>query len=274
MLSRIARYARQTISASFDATPTAPVTIGVVDELGAEVIASGTATVANPDGSYGFELLPAKTAALGRLTATWTDAAGVRLTTQHDVVGFHLIGIDRLREFEPLDDEVRYGDAKLALGRDIASYALERACNRAFAPKLARETVTARGGRTLPLAAGPTALTSITLDGEAVDLDGILLDPAGYLERPLGDWSYGGSYLVTYEHGEQAVDPRVSRAVGLIAADLLFGDALDGQGSGIPERATSLSTSDGTFSLVTAGMGSSFSLPEVNAVVQQWRLPS
>ena len=273
MLSRIAQKSHQTISVTFDGGAVEPVKIGIVDDLGAEVVAAGTATE-NDAGLYSFEITPAMSADLGRLTATWKDADDVEVTTVHDIVGFHLISLARLRDFDPLGDEELYPDEKLELGRDMATYALERACNRALAPQLARQTITGRGGRTLQLTDGPTSLVSISQDGEDLELDGILLDSAGFLERSGGSWVHGGSYDVVYLHGPAAVDPRASRVVGLVCADILFNDQPDGQGSGIPERATSLSTGEGTFSLVTAGMGNSFSLPEVNAFVQEMRLPS
>lgn len=273
MLSRIAQKSRQTISVTFDGGAAGDVTIGIVNQDGEEVVASGTATVAT-SGVISFEITPTISADLGRLRATWIDEDDVTVTSVHDVVGFHLITLAELRKFEPLDDEVLYTEEQLRYGRDMATYALERACNRALAPQLATETVTGRGGRALALKGGPTSLISIAQDAEALEADGILLDPAGFLERTAGAWVSGSSYEVSYIHGLEAVDPRVSRAVGLIASDVLFADQPDGQGSGIPERATSLSTADGTFSLVTAGMGNSFSLPEVNAVVQELRLPS
>lgn len=268
MLSRVARHSTQTITAPFDEEPGVDVTVGIVSSDGDTVVAPGTAT---DDGA--FELTPAHTTNLDRLTATWT-AGTEKVTSVHDVVGFHLITLERLRQFDPLDNTDRFTYDDLRLGRDIATYAIERACNRAFAPQLRRETVTGRGDHFLPVtAAGRIQLQSLNDGSGPLDLSTFALDTSGgFIERLTGSWG-PGLYDVAYVHGEEAVDPRVSRAVGLVAADLLYNDALEGA-SALNPRATSQTTEDGTFSLVTAGVGSNaFSLPEVNAVVQEWRLP-
>lgn len=265
MLSRVARHSTQTITAPFDEEPGVDVTVGIVSSDGDTVVAPGTAT---DDGA--FELTPAHTTNLDRLTATWT-AGTEKVTSVHDVVGFHLITLEELRRLDPLQDEDTYSDDDLRRARDAASYALERACNRAFTSQRRTEVVYGQGTRFLRLSAANISELSSVGD---LDLEGISAD-GGFVERMSGLWSRGTAYEVSYLTGESAVDPRVSRAVGLIAADLLFEDALEGAGSAISPRATSQSTEDGTFSLVTAGVGANaFSLPEVNAVVQEWRLPS
>ncbi len=268
MLSRVARHSRHTISAPFDGDPTGAVKVTVTNADGDIIVAETTAT----DGEY--DLTPALTADLGRLTARWEDnggSSGEQVTTVHDVVGFHLITLEELRRLDPLQDEDTYSDDDLRRARDAASYALERACNRAFTSQRRTEVVYGQGTRFLRLSAANISELSSVGD---LDLEGISAD-GGFVERMSGLWSRGTAYEVSYLTGESAVDPRVSRAVGLIAADLLFEDALEGAGSAISPRATSQSTEDGTFSLVTAGVGANaFSLPEVNAVVQEWRLPS
>jgi hypothetical protein len=270
MLTRIAQHSTHTISATFDAAE--PVTIEILKGDGTELVEAGTATT----GAYEYELTPAQTTDLDRLTARWTDADGQIVTTYHDVVGAHLISLAALRKHEPLDDEATYPDEDLAEARDLASYALERACNRAFTRRYGRETVTAGGGRYLPLTARRVAsVSAVFLGDEAVELDGsIVADAAGYLDRPNGSWRSGARFTVEYIHGEEVADPRVSRAVALIAADILYSDALDGSGSGIPDRATSVNSDAGTFALVTAGVGgAAFQIPEVNSVVESYRIP-
>lgn len=268
MLSRIARNSRHTISAPFDGDPSGVVKVTVKASDGSTVVAETTATGAE------YDLTPTQTASLDRLTATWEDSGGTdgeQVTTTHDVVGFHLITLEELRRLDPLADEDTYDDDALRRGRDLASYALERACNRAFAPQRRTEAIYGEGSRFLRLTA-PSVSELVSIDD--LDLTGISAE-GGFVERIGGSWARGTAYAVTYVTGAEAVDPRVSRAVGLIAADVLYEDAPDGQGSALNPRATSQSTEDGTFSLVTAGVGANaFSLPEVNAVVQEWRLPN
>jgi hypothetical protein len=63
------------------------VTIGIVDEAGATVVASGTSTTSSGSGVYTYDL--AAQSNLKNLTATWSGTWGSAMTfgTHHEVVG-------------------------------------------------------------------------------------------------------------------------------------------------------------------------------------------
>lgn len=284
MLTRVAQNSQHTLAVDLevDGEPTAATGDVSIEVLRADgtVLTSGTASARIDPGRYEFTLTPAQTADLDFLEARWTatlDGAEQIITTWAEVVGAHVVSIAEMRRHEPLDDDTTYTADALTRARDLATYALERACNRGFTTHYARETIQPSGTSYLPLRGRLVrSASSVTVGATALDADGlaaVFADRAGYLYRSSG-WAYGSNVTVEYLHGEQVAHPEVARAICLIAAEILFEDALDGDGSAIPDRATSISSEAGTFSLVTPGVGSAaFSLPEVNAVVEQWRIP-
>lgn len=284
MLTRIAQNTQHTLAIDLevDGEPTAAtgdVTIEVLRADGTE-LTSGTASPRVDPGRYEYTLTPAQTAELNFLEARWTatlDGAEQIFTTWHEIVGGHIVSIADMRRFEPLDDEATYQVEDLIRARDLASYALERACNRGFTTHYAREIVQPSTTSYLPLRGRVIrSAQSVTVGETALtddEIASVFAHRAGYLYRSAA-WRGSSNVTVEYLHGEQVADPNVARAICLIAAEILYADALDGEGSAIPDRATSISSEAGTFSLITPGVGSAaFGLPEVNAVVQRWRIP-
>jgi hypothetical protein len=284
VLSRIAQNTKHTISTTIEVegvptNATGTPTVTVRSEDGTAIVTDG-ATTTDATGVYEYALTPTHTADLGLLTATWTatvDAVAQQFVTQHEVVGGHVVSVAEMRRHDPLDDTDAYPTADLLRARDLATYSLERACNRGFTRHAAREVVQPSGSSYLPLRGRLVqSVSAVTVGDTDLDADGlaaVFADRAGYLHRSTG-WEGTSSITVTYEHGEQIAHPDVSRAICKIAAEVLFEDELGGEGSAIPDRATSLNTEAGTFSLVTAGVGAAaYDLPEVNRVVQDWRVP-
>ena len=284
MLTRIAQNTKHTISTTIEVegvatAPTGSPTVTVTDEAGTAIVTAGAATSGGV-GVLQYALTPTNTATLGLLTATWTATVGgasQQFVTQHEVVGGHVVSVAEMRRHEPLDDTTTYPTADLLRARDLATYSLERACNRGFTRHAAREVVQPSGSSYLPLRGRLVQSVSAVTIGDtaldAVELAYVFADRAGYLHRSTG-WNGTSDVTVTYEHGEQVAHPDVSRAICKIAAEVLFEDELGGEGSAIPDRATSLNTEAGTFSLVTAGVGmAAYDMPEVNRVVMDWRIP-
>ena len=158
----------------------------------------------------------------------------------------------------------------MELARDVATYALEDACNTAFVRRRARLTAADRVA--LGMIALPhrrdVSLVSATRDGAALtadDLAAMRVD-GGLISRP-DTAGFGNRAEITYEHGWQAPPPRVARAAMLLAREWLQQE----KDSTIPDRASALDTEGGNFRLVTAGIGGQlFDLPEVNAVVAEY----
>ena len=86
------------------------------------------------------------------------------------------------------------------------SDAVARFCNRVFAQRTVIETLPGPGGQLLKLKFSPiVTLTSIALDGEAVDPDTyVLTEPEAGIVFCESYWAYTGhkySYTATYAHG-------------------------------------------------------------------------
>lgn len=286
MLTRIARHSRSDLRITIYDSSGNPVaglapTIGITAGDGSVLVAAGTATdvVAGETGVYAYTLLPAKTALIDRITATWKytiSAVEQTITTYHDIVGAHYFALAELRELEPIDSTTTYTAAQLAEARDLASYALEDACNDwTWTERFRSHRFDGDGTRTVVLPyVGIRSIRSATIDGTAVDTTTLQLRPGGMLRRESAVWTREDEVVVNFTHyGVVSPDPDVSRAARLIAREVLFADALDGAGSGIPDRATSINSESGTFSLVTAGIGgAAFDLPELNAIVDRYRV--
>ena len=256
------------------------VTVDVDRADGTSVVDGANATEAGSTGVYEYALDATDNDQLDRLTITWNVAASAEsYITYADVVGSHYCSLAQMRKLEPLDDATSYEDPQLVEARDLASYALERACNRAFTARYGREQLVGDGLAYLRLNASRIrSIDAVSVGETALSAEEIALiypDASGILQKRSGTWASNSLITVEYTYGDEVADPRVSRAVALIAREVLFEDALDGEGSGIPERATSINTEAGSFALVTAGVAqAAFDLPEVNAVVNDYRLPS
>lgn len=239
------------------------------------VLKNGVATDAAGVGSYDFALTAAELNTLGELEATWSAvfAGGPAqlFRSYYEVVGGHLVSLASLRKTDPLDDEVKYTLADLVDARDAATYALEDACNTAFARRRIVETLQGPFGkfvalyrsRDVQLVSGSwgtdpiTALDAYTLGTMAPQPGGLVAVPT--IVSPLS---------LVYEHGWQAAPQRVARAIRLLAAEWAQENIGD---SALSSRTMMSTTEAGTFRYVTAGeFGRGFDLPEVNAVVQAY----
>ena len=233
----------------------------------------GAATTES-SGVYVKTLTATETGEIDRLRAVWSWGSE-STTSYHDVVGSHYCSLAALRETDPLDQTATYTDEQLVVARDLAAYALERE-TRGFAWTLRYGEHEFEGDGTATAvipALGIRELRSLTIDDTAVDLDLVKLRPGGILRYASGFTSEALVRVGFAYAGELAPDGRVERANRLLAAQVLFSDALDGGGSAIPQRATSYSNEMGTFAVVTPGVGdAAFEIPEVNAVVRSYRV--
>lgn len=179
-----------------------------------------------------------------------------------------------LREADPLDDIATYSDADILDTRDGVIDALEDACKTAFVRRTRTETF-ADGHRMTMIALErggglnrhpAPVVTAMTVDGEVADLtSGLNIGRGGLMFRTWYDFGYSCS--ITYTHGYAVCPGRVRRGVRMLVVDWLAQD----KGSALPDRATSMSNGDTTYSLVTAGVrGAIFDLPEANAIVRQY----
>lgn len=246
----------------------ATATVAIAREDGTSLVASAAAT-RTATGVFEYTLTPAQTAQLDVLTVSWTATFGGQNQTFRDVVeitGGAYFPIAAARRVKPLDNTTTYPNDRIIEARVLAETALEEACMVAFTPRYFRATLHGGGGRTLLLpVTRPLSVTSATIDGTAVTVADVKLDPAGVLYLEAG-WGRGMHNIVvkgTYGYG--VTPPRVSRAAVMLAKRYLVDSPL-------PDRATSLTNEDGTTQLlVTAGVRSAiFDVPEANAIVEEY----
>jgi hypothetical protein len=249
------------------ATPT----VDVYKDDGTQIVTAQNATDVTGTGNYSFTLTTTETANLDILRFVWTGnwgQAGEKVTTYVEVVGGVLFTIGHARALTALENASTYPDADILRMRTVAEQALEDACGVAFVPRYKRETLSGNGLTRLLLSQPKVrTLRSITIDGTAYTVDE-LADVSTYASRAMynaAGFTYGtANVVVTYEHGHSYPPGRVSHAALMLAKRWLIDGPID-------DRATSMTTEDGTFSLVTPGVrGAYFDLPEVNAVVMEY----
>jgi hypothetical protein len=275
-MDRYLQSTAATLSVTFsvDGTGTNPspdsATVTVTRADGTAVVTNAAATDAGT-GVFTYTLTPAQTAQLDQLTVAWTatlNGVAQTLTTRAEIVGGFLFSIADARAVKPLENTTTFTTAKIVAARTLAEQALEDACGVAFVPRYTRETLTGYGATTL-VARWPRVRTvrSATVDDTALtvgELADLKVLPSGEIYNP-GRWTNGfASTVVAYEHGYDSPPLRVSRACLLLAKNWLVDGPID-------DRATSLSTDDGIVTLATPGLrGSTFGIPEVEAVVQEY----
>lgn len=233
------------------------VTVTVTRANGVVLIAAGgvTTNAAAVPGEYARVLTPVQTSTLDTLTATWRDvAAGVDWTTQHRIVGGFMFGVGEARDHDDvLDDSSKYPPRLIAAKRSEVENEAEWICDRAFVPSYAR--VTADGDGTGQLRIGRhdlRLLRSVTMFDNigqpgtllaAGELASISLLSGGVLRRTDGGVFAAGSanVVVEVEYGLNAPDDTMAAA-----AMTRLVSTVNARKSGIPDRARSMSSPDGT----------------------------
>jgi hypothetical protein len=270
----------QTFQADGVATDPSPdsATVTITRDDGT-VIVDGQAATEAGTGVVTYTLTPAMTATLDLLTVRWAATFGAQaqtFTDQMEVRGGVLFTIADARRMKPFDSATSYPADVIVAARTLAETALEEAARVPFVPTYFRRTLDgdARTDLLLPVVR-PLSITSVTVDGDAVDTstvrlydDGRLYCARGWVSGPSAGWMVGrprSSVVVTGTYGYPYPPPRVSHACLLLAKRW----AVD---SPVSDRATSMTTEDGTTQmLVTAGVRQAvFDVPECNSVIREY----
>lgn len=274
-MQRVLQGRKGTISASFADSDSLPgsASVEVKSDAGAVLIASTAAT--GTEGEFEYELPTSATESLDRLQAIWT-AAGETQTTYADVSGGFLTSLAAIKGAVPSGTSPNDGELRAA--RILAEDALEDACYVSFAPRYRRETldgVALERGRL-------RSLRELKVNGAAIaSTASVRVVDRRYITKGQFFGNYWGGVNdllpasmtpqvieVAYEHGWDSPPPLVSRAITRLGAFFLTPDPSD-----YDQRATSISTDEAHYSLITPGLaGAIFALPEVNAVVQRYGL--
>lgn len=280
-MDRVLRGSASTIQATFyaDEAPvdsSVAVTIGIVNDLGDEIVAPGTATVAGAalDGTYEYVLTPTDTARVDILTASWTATIGgnaMILETRVEVVGgFYFTLADARGSDSALASTSKYTAAQIREARDEVEDECESICGVAFVPRYRRLT---RAGNRSDSIVVPDPMVrqifSLTVDGTAYtqdELDDLIIDTGVITNK---NSVFGGQTIdIAYEHGHSQPPSDIRRAALTRIKHQLFASH-----SAIPDRAISFQSADGgTYSLATAGRGASLTgIPDVDAVYARHR---
>lgn len=271
------------------ATDVGTVTIGVVDANGDTVVATGTSTTNNADGTYTYSLADQTEPNL--LTVTWTRSDGNGDLVDHiEVVGSRLFTEAAFRAFN--DDQFastsRYTDADIAAARDAVTEQLERWTGVGWAQRYARVELAGTGDNVLYLSDGwcrTSAGIPLNRPGRLQNINSLISATVGSTSQTVSTITVHGSHLVKtstwtsastndplnvtveYTYGHPYQVDSVDRIAMLLAADRLRETALS-------SRATTWSDELGTYRFETPGRAGNVStIPEVNEWVKAHRSP-
>jgi hypothetical protein len=227
---------------------------------------TNAATTDGGTGIFRYDLSASDTSLLDTLTLEWHIGTQTFTTTVQVQGGFYFT----IAEAKALTELASKSAADIAATRTAAEQAFEHATGYAFVPRYARQTLSAVHGTVLRLPKRP--LRSIRAISETLGIGGTptTLTTTDYaatadgIYRP-GTWTPGpNNVVVGYEYGADEPPERVKRAVLLLAKNWLTKGPIDDRATGVP-------TEGGTIPLLTPGVrGSTFGIPEVDAVVEQY----
>lgn len=243
--------------------------VAVVRDSDGTTIATGTASAwGSVVGGYKFPLFPSNLPEVDLLRVTWTATIGGTasniFTTEVEVVGGHLCSLEAIKA---LISPAPSTDAAIA-ARALAEEWLEDECGVAFRPRYLREGVqSSPAGQLLLKKPRPIRLRSVSVNGVTHDAGQLAaLDVADTGLVSDATWAEDSELNVVYEYGYPSPPAPVARAAARLAAYFLRE-----RPSNLDERATSVTTEEAHYALVTPGIrGAIFALPEVNAVVQEY----
>lgn len=274
----ILRGVAATLSFQFtdaDGEPAAPagaVTVGVAEADGTVVVAAGTSTAGTGTDPRTYTLAAQTTLEL--LTVTWTDAGDSSTHTQLvEVVGGYWFSVaDASARDDKLNDRAKYPTPRILAVRAEVEVEAENITGQAWVPRYRREEIAGTGNDTLvcdevairtvrsvrAYSSDGTTYTSWT----AAEIAELTFTAHGTIIRP-GVWAKGTKYVVEYEHGHDRPTADLRDA-----AITRLRHRLNSHRSGIPDRATSMSTEQGqTFALATPGLrGFVTGIPDVDVV--------
>ena len=277
----ILRDAAETLSVTFYSAESAvdadgAVTVGIVDEAGATVVASGTSTTSAGSGVYTYPL--AAQSDLKRLIVTWTGTFGgdsMDFDTYAEVVGgFYCTPAEVRAMPEIVGESATFGAADIVDAIGYATQIVDDYCGASFVQRYERDVLNGTNSDTLMVSKMfPTTIISASIDGTALTsakIAEVAKFDNGQLVRKSDIWAFtqpGNGVIVEYEHGASTHAPNDIRW----AARTLARFHLLEQVSRIPDRATQVQSDFGSITLSQPGMNRPTSLPPVNTVLNRHR---
>jgi len=251
------------------------VTIGIVDETGATVVASGTSTTSSGSGVYTYDL--AAQSNLKTLTATWSGTWGSAMTfdTHHEVVGGWYATPAEVRNMDSiLGEATTFPAADLVDAIDYSAAIIDDYTGASWVQRYHHFTLNGTDTDTIRVPVMfPTTLLSASINGSALSaskISEVALFDDGTLQRKSDLWDYttpGNLVVIEVEAGVGTVAPNDIRW----AARTLARYHLLEQVSRIPDRAISVASEFGQIQLAQPGMNRPTPLPDVNVVLNRHR---
>ncbi len=281
---RILKNTSATLVHSFEIDGTltdadAGVTIGIDDEAGTEIVASGTATTNDSTGVYSYLLAPQTQ--VNRLTVTWTgtwNGVAQSLVDYVEVTGAHLFTEVEARTAHAslLTNATVYPDSAIAEARDRISDEFAEICSQSFVPRYERETLAAEGGQRLNVRwPRITSVISATLAGADVTATTTADPLLGVLYRTSGSWTAATitnpfNVTVEYEHGYQTPPPDIKRAALILLRHQIIPDQAGGS---LADRAVTITDELGQIRLAQPGFrGASYGIPIVDQTLARYTM--
>jgi len=255
------------------AAPSGTVTVGVTTADGTTVVAAGTATAGTGSSPRTYAL--AAQTALNLLTVTWTDSGDSSTATQlvEVVGGYWFTRAQAIERDSELASGSKYPPALITTVRAEVEAEFEDVTGVAWVPRYRRVQLIGSGSVDLVLpdvmirtlrSVRTYSSDLLTYDTfTADDLTGVVAKTWGVLRRPSG-WTRDTVYVVEYEHGANQPPPDLRDA-----AITRLRHRLNIHRTGIPDRATSMSTESGqSYALATPGLrGFITGIPDVDVVL-------
>ncbi len=251
------------------------VTIGIVDETGATVVASGTSTTSSGSGVYTYDL--AAQSNLKTLTATWSGTWGSAMTfdTHHEVVGGWYATPAEVRNMDSiLGEATTFPAADLVDAIDYSAAIIDDYTGASWVQRYHHFALNGTDTDTIRVPVMfPTTLLSASINGSALSaskISEVALFDDGTLQRKSDLWDYttpGNLVVIEVEAGVGTVAPNDIRW----AARTLARYHLLEQVSRIPDRAISVASEFGQIQLAQPGMNRPTPLPDVNVVLNRHR---
>lgn len=260
------------------ADPAGTVTVDIVDAEG-NTVATGTSTTGT--GADAREAALAAQSSLGWLTATWKVDSTARATTHVEIVGGYFFTVaEATARDDKFTDRAKYPTPRILTVRAEVEDEFEQVTKRTWVPRYGRAMVVGSGRDELVLPHRPLrTIRSVTVYDAAGnagstftagELDELRITDHGTVWSDSG-WFAGYTYVLGYEHGYDRPPSDLRDA-----AITRLRHRLNSHRSGIPDRATSMSTEQGqTFALATPGLrGFVTGIPDVDVALGRYSLDS
>lgn len=263
MTIRIVRKRPATLTHRFAGLAAASnVTVTVRNDAGG-IVTGPTVVQTNADLDAELELTADLLPNLDLLTVDWDAGGGHVETDLVEVAGARFATVDEVRALKDLGDTNRFPDALIVEAISRVEELIEDDNEVAWVPRYHGQVLDGSGTAILRVEKSQLrTVRSASIAGAALDVGALHPYPTGKIVRASGVWTAGLRNVdVAYEHGFDGPPRDLKDA----AVDAIRSGLLEKKSSAIPERAQTMSSEIGTFSLALAGPNRPTGYPDIDA---------